>query len=66
MALDRKFGSRSAVGAPGREAGGPILYTQPLQPTQTRAPTVERLQKMSLDSKFVGSLALRRGLRHKT
>jgi hypothetical protein len=35
---------RSPVGAPGRGAGGPFYGAQPLQPTQTRAPTGERLR----------------------
>ena|SRR5208337_1082961 len=39
--------SRSPVGAPGRGSGGPFYGAQPLQPTQTRAPTGERLHKIS-------------------
>ena len=33
----------SPVGAPGRGSGGPVYGAQPLQPTQTCAPTGERL-----------------------
>src|SRR5271165_348569 len=39
------FRRRSPVGAPGRGSGGQFYGAQPLQPTQTRAPTGERLQK---------------------
>src|SRR5271166_1632904 len=41
----RIFGRRSPVGARGRGSGGPFYGAQPRQPTQTRAPTGERLQK---------------------
>ena len=38
------FCRRSPVGAPRRGVGRPILRCQPLQPTQTCAPTGERLR----------------------